>query len=124
MKMLCKKSILHGLEDDAVLSFTWQKLSTDLEATAPIFHNLLNEFVKKKMRKISKKKLTKQGKSYAINDMAIVSMWAAILLRHQSQHMSLVQRLVSVLLYCGHAGLKGIKGIKYPTSTLNSNCFI
>ena len=38
-----------------------------------------------------------------MNDNAVIGMCAAILLCHHNSHMNLVQRIISTLLYSGHA---------------------
>ena len=105
MTTLSKGTTLHGLSDDALRSFSWKKLTSELESVAPNLYSLLKTFVMKKKRKTSKK-MSKKGKSYVVDDETVVGLCAAILLRHRSQRMNLVQRLVSVLLYCGHAPKK------------------
>ena len=44
-----------------------------------------------------------RGVSYRVTDDAIIGMCAAILLRHHNTHMNFVQRIISTLLYSGHA---------------------
>ena len=41
--------------------------------------------------------------SYRVNDEAVIGICAAILIRHQNPQMNLLQRLISMILYNGHA---------------------
>ena len=88
-------SILRKRSPDAIKSFTWADFIQEMD---PVFCQILKECVHRKRSKPSK-----QGTSYAVDDAAVIGMSAAILLRHRNTHMNLVQRIISTLLYGGHA---------------------
>ena len=101
MERICSKqasSILRKRSPDAMKSFTWADFIQEMEQSSPVFCQILKECVHRKRRKVSK-----QGVSYAVDDAAVIGMSAAILLRHRNTHMNLVQRIISTLLYSGHA---------------------
>ena len=62
--------------------------------------------------------MSKRGTSYAVDDTAVIGMCAAILLRHRNTHMNLVQRIISTLLYSGHAP-KQVRKLKFCESLYN-----
>ena len=101
MEHLCSTkapSMLRKRTVEAMKSFCWEDFLKELEATSPTFYRLLRDCVFRKRRKASK-----HAKSYAVNDSAVIGMCAAILLRHRNSNMNLVQRIISTLLYSGHA---------------------
>ena len=101
MDNICSKkasSLLRKRTPDAMRSFTWGDLAQELEQQSPILYQVLKDCVYRKRRKVSA-----QGVSYRVNDIAVIGMCAAILLRHHNTHMNLVQRIISTLLYSGHA---------------------
>ena len=101
MEQMCSvkvSSILRKRTPTAMKSFSWGELMKKLERFSPVFCQLLKECVHKKKRKVSKR-----GTSYAVDDATVIGMCAAILLRHRNLHMNLVQRIISTLLYSGHA---------------------
>ena len=101
MDNVCSKkasSLLRKHTPDAIRSFTWGDLAQELEQQSPIFYQVLKDCVHRKRRKVSAR-----GVSYRVNDNAVIGTCAAILLHHHNTHMNLVQRIVSTLLYGGHA---------------------
>ena len=102
MECICSyqvSSMLRKRTPDAMKSFSWGDLTKELEEVSPIFYTILKECVQKKKRTTSKKPRT----SYAVDNSSVIGMCAAILLRHRNKNMCLVQRIVSALLYSGHA---------------------
>ena len=85
----------------AMKSFCWRDFVKELEATSPVFCAVLKECVERKRRKVSKR-----GTSYKVDDSVVIGMCAAILLRHRNSNMNLVQRILSTLMYGGHAPKK------------------
>ena len=101
MQRVCSKktpSMLRKRSPAALESFCWKDLSEELERTAPVFTQILTECVTRKRRKRSV-----VGKSYSAQDTAVMGVCAAILLRHRNQRLNLFQRIVSILMYSGHA---------------------
>ena len=101
MERMCSvkvSSVLRKRTPTAMKSFSWGDLMDELERFSPVFYQLLKECVHRKRRKVSKR-----GTSYAADDATVIGMCAAILLRHRNTHMNLVQRIISTLLYSGHA---------------------
>lgn len=70
--------------------FTWKKLLSELENKAPVFLTILRECTH-----------TRRPRS---NRDAVMGMCAAILLKHRFSNMSLVQKMMSLVLYGGHSG--------------------
>lgn len=100
MKHVCSKklsSILRCRSAEDMKNFTWDALHAELDTHAPVFCHILNECIRPKRRE------TKTGKSRAVIDTAVVGLCSALLLRHWNQRMNLVQRIISTLLYSGHA---------------------
>ncbi len=101
MMIMCKQgepSILRDSSKKALQSFQWDTLMGELKAKAPTLLKLLQGCIRTKRRRASAK-----GRSYAADEKAVIGLCAAILLRHRNANMNLVQRIVSVLLYSGHA---------------------
>lgn len=90
-------SLLNSRDPKTLKSFTWQDLQSQLQKTAPLTTNVLNIFVTS-----GRPAKSRRGPQSA-NVMAIVGMCSALLLRARSRNMNLIQRLISVILYGGHA---------------------
>ena len=104
MECACKmetSSMLRKRTVAAMKSFCWRDFVKELEATSPVFCAVLKECVERKRRKVSKR-----GTSYKVDDSVVIGMCAAILLRHRNSNMNLVQRILSTLMYGGHAPKK------------------
>ena len=101
MEHICSKkasSLLRMNTPDALRSFTWEDLVQELEKLSPTFYQVLKQCVHRRRRNFSRR-----GVTYRVNDNAVIGICAAILLRHHNTHLNLVQRIVSTLLYSGHA---------------------
>lgn len=70
--------------------FSWEKLLSELQAKAPVFLSILHQCTR-----------TQRPRR---NQHAVVGMCAAIILKHRFSKMSLVQRILSMILYAGHSG--------------------
>ena len=68
-----------------------------MQRDAPTLLEILQGCV---MRNKRKKQV---GMSYRVKDESVIGICAAILLRHQNPQMNLIQPIVSLLLYSGHA---------------------
>lgn len=90
-------SMLRKCTVKAMKKFNWEDLVTELKDTSPTFCQVLQGVFRRR------RKASKRRKSYAISESAVVGMCVAILLRHHNVNMNLVQRIVSALLYSGHA---------------------
>ena len=102
MTVLCSsesKSILRASSLEALNSFTWEKLSSELSAKAPTLYAVLDACVNVKRRG----KVTPESKSRHSSRHAVLGMCAAIILRNRHHHMNLVQRIVSLILHGGHS---------------------
>ena len=111
MKQVCQKktsSMLRKTSAEALKSFSWDDLLAELEKTAPVFCQILKECVNVKRRNGSAKR-----RFYSTDSATIIGVVAAILLRHHNEHLNLVQRIISILLYSGHA----------PKQVLFNYCF-
>lgn len=99
MMVMCKQktaSVLRDLSSEAMQSFTWDTLVEELKTKAPTLLQMIRECVRTKRRQVS-------ARSYIVDENAIIGLCTAILLRHRNKNMNLVQRIISVLLYSGHA---------------------
>ena len=83
-------SILRQQSSDAICEFSWGKLHDELEARAPTFLSLIE--------------MCTHTRKPRCNRMGVVGMCAVLLLKHRFAKMSLVQKVVSLLLYAGHSG--------------------
>lgn len=90
-------SILRKKLPKDLTTFEWEKFTRELEEYAPSLLKLLRGCIQKQKRP---KKVSRQPK---YNEDAIVGISIAILLRYRNQRLNLIQRIVSILLYCGHA---------------------
>lgn len=84
-------SVLCDKSSGAMKTFTWNTLIEELQKHTPVLLEILY---------LS----TKTRKHRSVNQNAIIGICCAILCRYRSQRMSLIQRIVSILLYVGHAG--------------------
>ena len=74
----------------ALATFEWATLISELDKHAPVFLHILRSCT-----------ITKKPRD---NCDAVIGMCAAILLKHRFSEMSLVQRIISMILYAGHSG--------------------
>ena len=91
-------SLLRDFTPERLQSFKWNDLVEEMQQSAPTLLELLRGCV---LRKKRKKRVGQ--KSYRVKDESVIGICAAILLRHQNPQMNLIQRIVSLLLYSGHA---------------------
>lgn len=85
-------SSLRNRNPDVLEKFRWSDLLTELKETAPTMVSLLKSAISS----------NKSGLRSPNTD-AITALCCSILLRARSQRMNLIQRLLSVILYGGHA---------------------
>ena len=83
-------SVLLRHSADDIMSFSWSKLHEELKTFAPVFVSVLQSCAR-----------TKQPR---VNTNGVIGMCAALLLKHRYTKMCLVQKIVSLILYAGHAG--------------------
>ena len=74
----------------ALSSFRWVDLVNELEAHVPTLMMILNSATK--------------TRCYRSNRIGVIGMCAALLLKFRYSRMSLVQKLISTILYAGHTG--------------------
>ena len=97
---MCRNSASSILQDSsptALQSFNWETLISELNNRAPTLLQLLRGAINTKRCQYLRK-----SRTYRVPDAAIVGMCSAIILRHKSHKMNLVQRLLSTILYMGH----------------------
>lgn len=82
------QSTLQSQKVNDVKEFRWDTLLTELTKHAPVLKTIL-------------KAATKSRKP-RVNTDAVIGMFAAILLCHRNSKMNLVQKIISLILYCGH----------------------
>ena len=101
MKRMCSiknPSMLRASTPEALTSFDWNKLESELELRAPSLFSLLRSATSVNVPPSKKRKRT-----YRVQQSQVIGICAAILLRHRNQSMNLLQRILSVLLYNGNA---------------------
>lgn len=91
-------SILRKKASEDLATFQWSKFINELEEYAPSLLNILRGCI---LNKRSLKTAPLRQPKY--NEDAIIGICAAILLRYRNQRLNLIQRIVSILLYCSHA---------------------
>ena len=84
------ESVMHRDSKIELERFSWEKILDEVSANAPVLLNMLTAITKTK---------TKRSNTQAI----IIGMCIAILLKHRSRRMNLVQKIVSLILYNGSA---------------------
>ena len=100
MKVLSRHhtaSLLRNTGSEHLRLFSWKSLKDDMRQHTPTLLGILQGCVAKKRKGI------KCRASYRVNDEAVIGICAAILIRHQNPQMNLLQRLISMILYNGHA---------------------
>ena len=93
LKVMCSDntdSILSHQSVSELKDFTWSKLLSELENYAPIFLMILCECTR-----------TRQPR---YNRDAVIGMCAALVLKLRFLKMSLVEKIMSLVLYGGHSG--------------------
>ena len=116
MKTMCGLSSISLLRDftpERLRSFQWEDLVDEMQQNAPTMLEILRGCVARKERK------SRLGRLYRVKDESIIGVCAAILLRHQNPQMNLIQRIVSLLLYSGHAP----KQVSIVSSSKHYNTF-
>ena len=86
MKVVCSDataSMLRNDEREQLSSFSWDALIKELSTHAPI----LKECTKTKVKRI--------------NEQAVIGVCAGILLKHRFNRMSLLQKIISIILFNG-----------------------
>ena len=85
---------------DAMESFSWEKLNKELKSTAPSLHRVLQACVNVQRRQ----RVTERArKTHRPSDSAVISVCAALLLRHRNHNLNLLQRIIFLILHSGHA---------------------
>lgn len=82
-------SFLCSTSKDDLKTFSWGRLHAELSTFAPVLHSILLAATKTRVPRP--------------NTRMVTGMCAAILLKHRNPKMSLVQKVVSLVLYAGHA---------------------
>ena len=92
MKQMCSDataSILKSAKKEDLSTFSWEILWKEMSTHAPIFSSMLTECTKTRVTKA--------------NQQAVNGICAAILLKHRFSQMSLVQKIISIILFNGCA---------------------
>ena len=92
------KSVLRNPTAESLINFTWEKLLSELDTCAPTFMHILRGIVQVKRRERKPVK-----RSYRPSEKAVLGVCAAIMLKNRNVHMNLLQCIVSLILYNGHA---------------------
>ena len=110
-----KQSILRVCSTKQLLTFRWSKVLSELKSRTPTLLSILNAAAEPAY------KCRKQTASPP----CAVGMAAAILLKQHNKHLCLLQTIISILLYAGHAAkrVRLLLDVVY-LSSLNKNHFL
>ena len=101
MRMMCSDataSVLRSGKKEDLSAFSWDTMMNELSTRAPTFSNILKECTKTRVTRT--------------NNKAVVGICAAVLLKHRFDRMSLVQKIVSIILFNGCAS-KSVSQLEY-----------
>ena len=93
LKSMCmdsRSSILRNTATHDLKNFTWDTLLNEASETAPVLLELLQQCT--------------QTRRLRSNRHAVIGMCLSILLKQRYPKMSLVQRIITLILYAGHCG--------------------
>lgn len=100
IKNMCSEkvnSLLLDKSPGAISEFSWEKLKNELSSNAPTLFCILQGCTKTKVPRSNRD--------------ATIGICAAILLRFHYPKISLVQRIISIVLYAGHSAKQVIKNV-------------
>ncbi len=83
------ESVLRSQSKDDIKSFSWDVLHLELATNAPTLVSILSAATKTRVARPNTK--------------AVISTCAAVLLNHRNPKMSLLQKIISLILYAGHS---------------------
>lgn len=86
----CVSSVLQDRSNEAIKTFQWTSLLSEVRINVPVLYRILLACTK-----------TKKPRS---NHLGVLGMCTAMLLRHRSDRMSLVHKIIGLILYTGHSG--------------------
>ena len=92
LKMMCSDSTQSVLRTQSLSdnpTFSWSTIYSELQLHAPLLFNLLSSLTR-----------TRHVRS---NQKAVMCVCAAVLLKYRFPQMSLLQKVVSLIMYAGHA---------------------
>ena len=113
---VCAKSILQNSSPESLKSFSWDGLIAELDSHAPTLTTILRGAVQVKRR------VSVGQKKNRSDDDVVLCVCSAILLKHRNIHMNKLQRIVSLILYNGHASKQVTMHYRY-VSTLNYDIY-
>ena len=80
-----------SLDPESVAMFDWESLYAELSKRAPVLFSMLEAVLRRNAM---------EGQS---RSKAVLCTAASILLHHRNEKLSLIQRIVSMILYTGHS---------------------
>lgn len=89
IQSIASESFLSGQSKEAFMEFRWDRLHAELFSKAPVFLSILTEATK-----------TRVSRS---NWHIIICTCVSILLKHRNPKISLLHKIISLVLYAGHA---------------------
>lgn len=101
MTDMCSRKSASFIRDPAIDSlkrFSWDAIANEVQRLAPTLHQVLKGIVNVKRYKGSSKRRSNQP-----TNTAVLGICASILMRHRNIHMNHMQRIISLILNCGHA---------------------
>ena len=90
LKYLCSDRVNSVLRSRDIENFTWERLLDELKSNAPTFWGFL--------------KTCFHTRTPRQNSDAVMGFCSAIILKHRYNRMNVVQKILSLVLYSGHAG--------------------
>ena len=81
-------SMLHYTEPNNLAAFKWKAFELELKRNAPFIYEVLEALTTTPKRRK--------------NQTSIICICAAIMLKHRHSNMSLIHKLISCILFCGH----------------------
>lgn len=104
VRLMASQSFLCSKSKDDLKEFKWDRIHAELSHKAPVLLNILLHATKTRVPRP--------------NTHIVIGTCVAILLKHRNPKMSLLQKIISLLLYAGHAS----KQVCYRYLKLRTKC--
>ena len=108
VRSMASESFLSSQSKDDLKNFQWDRLHTELSLKAPLLLNILFDVTKTRVPRP--------------NSHIVIGICVAILLKHRNPKMSLLQKIISLVLYAGHASKQVCNSLKYMS--IHNGCML
>lgn len=98
VRSMASESFLSSQSKDDLKEFQWDRLHAELSLKAPVLLSILLDATKTRVPRP--------------NSHIVIGTCAAILLKHRNAKLSLLQKIISLVLYAGHASKQVHKSLK------------